>query len=408
MNQIDGIPPSIPPKPAPQKPPASPQESTAEVAQNTLSSDNANSLKKIELEASDITQNVEEATIFSVTNFDGLWECVERQEFPQEKGFIYTFHLRESCNIWANILPDHPKVDDDTIIQRDQFGALRGRKTFPATEQIGRNPLHQLTDVIDKMRLKHQQHFAETNTMLDKVEGVYLDQHTNDIMKELGYTVEMHKDGSIYATYPDHHILELRWEKIRQSHPEYSLPPLKIQPSNNAAGDEEFLEAFKAANALLSTGEEFVHDQQFHVVGQLLFMIKHPHEYTILRNQAIDQIQKQVDQIKRIGKIVDKKLEKPKSEEDRLYLERVKKHLPYALVIPAIIADQMNASWKPEHLKLMISMSEIERGFAIQLKNVYEDYFKKRFAKEIEEFKKEGIEFSIPWLYDELASLSLR
>lgn len=106
-------------------------------------------------------------------------------------------------------------------------------------------------------------------------------------VQQLGcFQLEQEADG-VYLTLPDREALLSRWEKLRESHPE--LPPLDIVSSNGVAGNLEFIETYLHHHALLSTGEEFVHDSIAHIIPVLSEMLVSP-SFTKKRGKIAERV----------------------------------------------------------------------------------------------------------------------
>lgn len=343
-------------------------------------------------ESSDIT-HVSNPALQAVTHPDGLWEAREVKEVPEGK--IYKFFLRDDCNSHKNIFSDVSSLSEDDLIERKEVERERIKSLYPAPEPT-------YDDAIRRLKHMHQDHFKTYGTKLEKVvlplfqDPSDPDGSLENVMKDLGYFIEMTKDGEISVTYPDKNVFDARWKMLGENPKiKVKLPPFSIMESEGVAPDKGFTEALFVHDALLSKGVEFVHDQHFHVLQTLLLLIRYPKDYAELKERKIRDVKNICNRIEKMKAWYAKKL-KYTNDDEMLRLNRLKTHLDIAYIIPGKIMDTLSAFNNPTDFKAYLRV--VESDHLMKQVLVQEKGFSKRFAEE-----KTSID--IPWLWEKLCDM---
>ncbi len=178
-------------------------------------------------------QPFNESRFESENRSGSLWKCLERKE-DQWGGYIYLFRLKEE---YDDVTP-HKDLKARHLAAEEKL-----KEIFPAVEVTGSFIVNYLKSV----------DFAP-----------------------LGVNAGCGKEG-VYLLLPDREALLGRWEKLREINPR--LPKLDILESQGKASDRQFIEAFLRYDALISSGEEFVHDELIHVLPKLNALLSDPYNY---------------------------------------------------------------------------------------------------------------------------------
>ena len=189
--------------------------------------------KSIQIEPQEIAQRSGE-----------FWECLSREKGALD-GFIYKFRLRD-------------EYDDATPHEereaRAKAAEQKSKKMFPAIELSGSQMLALDPNVPEnELRpgtLKIREHLQ--------------------ILMQLGYRAERKEEG-VYLYLPDREALLTNWETLRATHPD--LPELTILSSEGIAGDIDYVKAFFTHDGILSTGKEFLHDHQAHILSVIVLIL---------------------------------------------------------------------------------------------------------------------------------------
>lgn len=136
------------------------------------------------------------------------------------------------------------------------------------------------------------------------------------ILPALEYRLIEGENGT-YSTYPDPQALLASWHEIR-TNPQHKLykpglPEIKVCWGDGIASDRDFVYSYLEYDALLSSGKEFIHDQDFHIKCILYFAWTNPELYKNYRSWHVDIFRK-------IAKHLDAKAERG---EDEAYLKEM-------------------------------------------------------------------------------------
>ena len=316
-----------------------------------------------------------------------LWECVKRKPDSYSPGYVYTFKLKEEYDGVTS-----RKGAGDRL----EAAKKKMKMIFPAVEPLGRE-LSYLDPNVDKKKFIKQfilDHWndinfsspnysrtedlqaqkiltAEANLVLEK--GVFL--------QKLGYEIKYEVDG-VYLNLPDRETLIARWGKLREASPE--LPPLNIASSKGIADDITFVEKYFTHDAILSDGEEFLHDQFAHVMAVLIMI------HSSWKNNDPKQYQEERARLaKLVGTFYRKiMIAKRQISEGTLkipkeHLVPVKDHLEKVEAALSSLVDSIAAQTSYERLQLY------HEGAESHFKNIwFEDstgwnnYMKNRFGAE--------------------------
>ncbi len=190
-------------------------------------------VKSIQIEQQEIAQRSGE-----------FWECVSREKCPRA-GFVYKFRLRDDFD---DVTPDENRA------ARAKAADQKSKKMFPAIELTGTQMLA-LDPNVPESKLK-----SGTLKIREHVE----------LLMQLGYRTEWKEDG-VYLYLPDREALLANWEILRAADPE--LPELTIQSSEGIASDIDYVKAYFTHDGVLSTGKEFLHDHQAHILSVVVLIL---------------------------------------------------------------------------------------------------------------------------------------
>lgn len=173
-----------------------------------------------------------------------FWECLSREKAARA-GFVYKFRLRDDFD---DVTPHENRV------ARTKAAELKSKKMFPAIELTGTQMLaldpHVPESELKSGTLKIREHLQ--------------------LLMQLGYRTERKEDG-VYLYLPDREALLANWETLREIDPQ--LPGLTIQSSEGIASDIDYVKAYFTHDAVLSTGKEFLHDHQAHILSVIVLIL---------------------------------------------------------------------------------------------------------------------------------------
>lgn len=189
-----------------------------------------------------------------------LWECVKRRH-DKYGGYIYTFRLRDEFDERLS-----PEKADAAIREKN-------KELSPAIER----PVDFEIEAFDFSlsedawihKLKSRIDFTnDTEGKMDKFM-----RNRFRIFREiakLGYEVKTDSTG-VYFSAPDREALLNRYQKLKETHP--TLPDFDVVSSDGIASDIEYIEALSVCDAILSDGNEFMHDHLAHIIPTLHLLL---------------------------------------------------------------------------------------------------------------------------------------
>jgi hypothetical protein len=204
-----------------------------------------------------------------------FWVCVGRE--VDGSGFIYKFTLREQYDAETaktdllNLFTNHHKVQHLALLKRDEI--------YPAVEPTS-----------------HRNIFVKLENYVTR-------------LGDLGYNNKADNTGQ-HIYLPDTEAIKARFEKLRKelekTHPH--LEPLNITSSEGVAGDMEFIEAYlKGSVGHVSKGEEYVHDNVYHLIPTIDFIISDPEYYK--HRLGMEKVVRTVyNQILLVKKVIEQRL----------------------------------------------------------------------------------------------------
>ena len=164
-----------------------------------------------------------------------MWDCTGRAADPHSNGYVYTFKIKDDCN---NLTPPKGKEKEIEL----------------------------------NIKKKRSEHFPGVDPSANGVKDTFesFTEREIGILKDLGYTFDP-KNGIL--TLPDREALLGRWKKISEEWAleGYKVPSLDVVSSEGIANDLEYVEAFFTHDALVSSGEEFIHDSLIHLLPALKY-----------------------------------------------------------------------------------------------------------------------------------------
>lgn len=163
-----------------------------------------------------------------------LWRCVGRRK-GRGKGYIYRFKLRDEFDESRASSPQEAEKRARATIEKID-------KIFPSVEPHG---------------LKHR--FCYT-----------FGEERKEIFEKLCYRQWRDSTGD-YHEFPDEVTLLEEWDDLRIIRP--SLPRMTIVKTNGKADNATFITTNCIANAILSAGNQFVHDHTAHLIQQINLML---------------------------------------------------------------------------------------------------------------------------------------
>ncbi|MCB1137006.1 MAG: hypothetical protein KDK78_12120, partial [Chlamydiia bacterium] len=118
------------------------------------------------------------------------------------------------------------------------------------------------------------------------------DEHAEQF-KALGYQWE----GNTLIL-PDRDALQARWEHLRTDRPDLHLPEISIYSCpEGKAEDADFLFAHLRHDAVLSEGDEFVHDHIYHLVPMFRRIFEDSARYPVSRANLVNDLRFQLGRI---------------------------------------------------------------------------------------------------------------
>ncbi|HEY5259412.1 MAG TPA: hypothetical protein VIJ46_02110, partial [Rhabdochlamydiaceae bacterium] len=190
-------------------------------------------VKSIQVEQQEIAQRSGE-----------FWECLSREKGALG-GFIYKFRLQGDFD---DVTPNENRA------ARTKAAEQKSKKMFPAIELTGSQMLA-LDPNVPESELRP---------------GTLKIREHLQILMQLGYRAERKEDG-VYLYLPDREALLTNWETLRATHPD--LPELTILSSEGIAGDIDYVKAYFTHDGILSTGKEFLHDHQAHILSVIVLIL---------------------------------------------------------------------------------------------------------------------------------------
>lgn len=300
--------------------------------------------------ATHISAEVEETKEQAIKNRDGhLWTCTDRIQEPE--GFVYRFKLRKKFDTseytyFANV--------SEQAKQKWMAANEILETIFPATEKRVEaltdsnvwnwEMYHRGTRNADPTYriLKNKLKSGEINSIPVPIRN----RNVNEVLVKLGYKLEITKDG-IYLNLPDEKVLVERWNKMVDAQPEKRLRKLIVLASKGVANDNEFSQAFILRKILLSTGSEYVHDHQIHIIPILCYMLEESDSYDEAREMYSTLVAGLVEKVNRARGLIAQKISEigpDIPQEEKEYYRRLEKNLVLADTIPSIAADNFAAT----------------------------------------------------------------
>lgn len=241
----------------------------------------------------------EEADKIDIEKHSGIfWECVDKTASILG-GYIYHFIAREEYNDFS----PHPDRSKRIKSVRDKKAEI-----YPAIESSADDvwafcnqkesfPV-KLKNLMDGVSRRAQELFftkecseREQGVLKTHLESVWENSRKQrEITEKLGYNTYMDEKYCIHLTFPDVEALHNHWKCLQAKSPEMNLPDLDVVTSPGIASDLAFVDAYRKHDALLSTGNEFVHDHQVHVTSRILRMMQGQEAYRAERDYIIDII----------------------------------------------------------------------------------------------------------------------
>ncbi len=199
-----------------------------------------------------------------------MWECVDRK--PNKLGgYIYIFQIKPEYNDLTG--------SDEEKNSGLEAGAEKMHETFPAFEFLG----SQLDYLDPKSNLEpseeeREEYWDEIRSTIPKEKTkeecrenfrkLYRDEA--EILQRLGFQRSC-KEGAVYLEIPEPEALRANWESVREGRED--LPELDIASSEGVASNLEFAMNYVTNTVLVSSQQEFVHDNLLHVIPALKEMI---------------------------------------------------------------------------------------------------------------------------------------
>ncbi len=310
----------------------------------------------------------------------GMWACVERIANPSG-GYLYRFKANEAYD---------PLVveEKEKMLERSRAFLTQQDELYPAIEPSSSSML-----IFDPARDEESclQPFIE-ETCRRRGEGVNKElmakyvksslSHVSyrNIFIRLGYEASQTKDGT-YITMPDREALLARWQELRES--QVDLPQLDIISSQGIADDSSFIEAYLRHDVLLSTGKEFIHDSNTHVIAVLTLMLTSgKNEYLTYagwRSRIVDLIRPEYQRIKTVKELISN----PDSGIPKATLVALQRDVPK---VEALLSAFVDAIWSHDTYTTLDRMigakSLLDQIIPFAANPKYKKYWEGRFGKD--------------------------
>jgi len=300
-----------------------------------------------------------------------IWKCID---FANDKygGEIYTFKLK-------------PEFDKSNPMQGDNF-MEEVPKIFPAVEQ----PAIYLDIMLNLSSTKELRSriFRDFPDIFPFGQGIdeLIEKHKSiskyaKELNSLGYGYISDQSGC-YFKAPNREALIARWEKLRSKNPE--LPELDIVSSSGIADDISFVEAYFIHDALLSTGKEFIHDHQIHLIPTLcmILSLKNAENYQRGKFGLYKIIQDSYRKIIIAKNMLDAGIPNMAPEE----FSKAKKSINQMEAALGAFVDELSAGPSiKENKKLIIDKDSWEKHISRLLADdagLWDGYWERRFGKE--------------------------
>ncbi len=198
---------------------------------------------------------------------DALWECIGRQFDEESGGFCYESIIKPEVNTFPEMKRFPTRVD---IVHDDSSKEIRAadekiQKLSPAI-QYHAFELAYLSEDPEILRL-WERWLPYMDVNADEKARLLKAAPT---LRYLGYAFAC-KGDTVHTKYPDAKLLHYRWNKLREKSPD--LPELYFTSIDGSARVREFVHAHRTTSGVLSTGEEFIHDHQYHVILSILLIL---------------------------------------------------------------------------------------------------------------------------------------
>jgi hypothetical protein len=306
------------------------------------------------------------------------WTCVKRTP-NTSGGYLYTFRAHDAYDQFG--------LAEQNILGWGAAAAFQQKQQeiFPAIEQNSLGVLIFDPTLSDEDTIKYyfpsssgKQITEQDRSMYSKALKVFYPhaQYRKEFW-QLGYETKR-TDERTYVTLPDREALLARWQELRKSQPE--LPQLDISSSERIADDGSFIDAYLKHDVLLSSGQEFLHDNCFHVVSTLTRMLSSGKDGNPTYMDIKSKIKNLISPVYQDIMVAKNLIENPTSEmpdDIRSSLTRDLDKVEAAL--SAVVDDLSNLSY--DFLEDKIRTSLISSMKAIADDWIYKKYWEKRFGR---------------------------
>lgn len=271
-----------------------------------------------------------------------LWECIGRKSDPDSGGYSYDFLIRPEFN---DLLPLKEKngFDNRELAPSEIAVHEKNKELYPAIEKYAREMVYLDSDHPENVEIWRRGEYAKAALETDRKISRLLARVPT--LRQLGYSCESRDDGGVYLKLPDLIMLHSRWNKLRQQRPE--LPELNLISSRGVASPLDFVNAYLTSTGVLSSGKEFVHDHQFHVIPTIRMMLDTESYIKKKKMTYKDYKQQVVATIKPVCETLIAQKKKIEGQIKRNYSEDLKKKLDQYHVLEialSAVVDELYAS----------------------------------------------------------------
>lgn len=245
-----------------------------------------------------------------------MWKCVDRNRDHLYGGYVYIFQAREEFDFL------HPKVPE--LDQQLVTDILAGVKPDQALTnfKLAKRKIAKLIE--ESCTIKNQEIYPAIEPTIQELTSLFSDPD----LKDLGYSMETKREG-VFFLFPDREALQARWAIAQSKRAEIldefedrlkkcqydreaiaklcqeskfapfefeefleelanpvlapliwhmirpDMPDFDIASGDGIADDPEFISNWLSHDVLLTSGSEFIHDQYFHALRTIKFMLKY-------------------------------------------------------------------------------------------------------------------------------------
>ncbi len=208
---------------------------------------------------------------------------ITKEEFFQCEAERKVEHLKQSLDYFFDVdFPDYQELpqDSDELYNKMQANFINHltEKKYPSKcVDVIEKAMYEVNNLDEYKRklnvmlpiLANPKNFSDSDIKyINSVENA-------EFFNELGYSSYKDSEEHYVLTLPDRQALLARWGLKMEKNPD--LPELDIASGSGIAGDMEFVEAYLSRDLLLSSGEEFLHDQMFHVTRLISLIFSGPY-----------------------------------------------------------------------------------------------------------------------------------